>query len=269
MWISSKLITQERDSESFTKRCTVTLRVEGMTGTKERAVIGGMAHNRTRTINCDASSCASFIVMHLGVLEYPRYLINISFAGLESVDRHFNIVDIVFTVITYNPDFTRMELWFRLFFVAATAVVGILFLVGGMKNFVNLDEWSIEQKWVAILLPLLLAFDDPIFPMTLTSSSLFPAVADAVFQVRLIFVCWRMTIDFLLITDNVSLRPVALLAMHPARTSSDRARVLPLLSSEADAGRRHVVLCLDNRSLGDHQRAQGSIVQLSAKRRSL
>ena len=185
MWISSKLITQERDSESFTKRCTVNLRVEGMTGKRERAVIGGMAHNRTRTINCDARSCASFIVMHLGVLEYPRYLINVSFAGLESVDRHFNIVDILFTVITYNPDFTRMELWFRLFFVAATAVVGILFLVAGMKNFVNLDEWSIEQKWVAVLLPLLLAFDDPIFPMTLTSSSLFPAVVDAVFQVRL------------------------------------------------------------------------------------
>ena len=185
MWISSKLITQERDSESFTKRCTVNLRVEGMTGKKERAVIGGMAHNRSRTINCDASSCASFIVMHLGVLEYPRYLINISFDGLESVDRHFNIVDIVFTVITYNPDFTRMELWFRLFFVATTAVIGMLFLVGGMKNFVNLDEWSIEQKWVAILLPLLLAFDDPLFPMTLTSSNLFPAVVDAVFQVRL------------------------------------------------------------------------------------
>ena len=191
MWISSKLITQERDSESFTKRCTVTLRVEGMTGKKERVAIGGMAHNRTRTINCDASSCASFIVMHLGVLEYPRYLINISFAGLESVDRHFNIVDIIFTVITYNPDFTRMELWFRLFFVATTAVIGILFLVAGMKNFVNLDEWSIEQKWVAILLPLLLAFDDPIFPMTLTSSNLFPAVVDAVFQVRFGFLQCR------------------------------------------------------------------------------
>ena len=185
MWVSSKLVTQERDSESFTKRCTVSLRVEGIAGKDAggRVAIGGTSHNRTRTLQCDAHSCASFIVMHLGVLEYPRYLINISFAGLESVDRHFNIVDIIFTVITYNPEFTKMELWFRLFFVATTAVIAIVFLVGGMKNFVNLDEWAIEQKWVALLLPLLLAFDDPLFPMTLTSSNLFAAVCDAVFQV--------------------------------------------------------------------------------------
>jgi hypothetical protein len=52
---------------------------------------------------------------------------------------------------------------------------------------VNLDEWSIEQKWMGILLPLLLAFNDPIFSLTLTSSSLMPAVADAAFQATFLF----------------------------------------------------------------------------------
>ena len=45
MWISSKLITQERDSESFTKGCTVNLRVEGMTGKKDKVVLS--ANNST------------------------------------------------------------------------------------------------------------------------------------------------------------------------------------------------------------------------------
>jgi hypothetical protein len=43
------------------------------------------------------------------VLTFPRYLINLTFTGLEIVDKHFNIEDIVFTVSTYNPQFTHME----------------------------------------------------------------------------------------------------------------------------------------------------------------
>ena len=43
------------------------------------------------------------------MLVYPRYLVNISFSGLEIVDKHFNIEDIIFTVSTYNPQFTHME----------------------------------------------------------------------------------------------------------------------------------------------------------------
>ena len=44
-----------------------------------------------------------------GVLIYPRYLVNLTFSGLEIVDKHFNIEDIVFTISTYNPQFTHME----------------------------------------------------------------------------------------------------------------------------------------------------------------
>lgn len=40
--------------------------------------------------------------MHLGVLEYPRYLVNLTFTGLELVDKHFKIEDIIFTISTYR-----------------------------------------------------------------------------------------------------------------------------------------------------------------------
>ena len=68
----------------------------------------------------------------------------------------------------------------------------------------------------------------------------------------------------LIISDDLSLRPAPVLAVHSARTPADGAGILPVLSSKADAGRLHVVIRLDHRSVGDYQRTQGSIVQLSA-----
>ncbi len=53
------------------------------------------------------------IIPFQGVLTYPRYLVNLTFSGLEIVDKHFNIEDIVFTISTYNPQFTHVEIWFR------------------------------------------------------------------------------------------------------------------------------------------------------------
>ncbi len=106
----------------------MSLLVKGVQDQYTTKVIGDRAHNRSRTIRCADKTCKSFIVVHLGVLDYPRYLINVSFYGLESVDKHFNIEDIMFTFTTYNPQFTKMELWFRFFFAFVTCVVAVAFL---------------------------------------------------------------------------------------------------------------------------------------------
>lgn len=123
--------------------------------------------------------------MHLGVLNYPRYLVNVTIYGLEAVDKHFNIEDILFIFETYNPQFTRMELWFRFFFAVVTAGVALAFLAN-LRRFA-LDDWSIEQKWVAFLLPLLLGFNNPLFAWTLLTASILPAFLDAFFQISFIF----------------------------------------------------------------------------------
>ena len=80
------------------------------------------------------------------LLDHCRYLVNLSFYGLDAVDKHFNIEDINFVFETFNPQFTRMELWFRFFFATVTAVVAVGFL-SSLRGFA-LDDWSIEQKWV-------------------------------------------------------------------------------------------------------------------------
>ena len=48
----------------------------------------------------------------------------------------------------------------------------------------HLEDWSFEQKWVGVLLPLLLAFDNPVFAYTLFTSNPLPGAVDAIAQVR-------------------------------------------------------------------------------------
>lgn len=90
---------------------------------------------RSRHLHCDKQRCDEFIVLHLGYLAYSQYLINISFHDLESFHVRYNIKQLDFYVSysdinyffilttfslqlkTYNPDFTQIEVWFRLIFL--------------------------------------------------------------------------------------------------------------------------------------------------------
>ena len=47
----------------------------------------------------------------------------------------------------------------------------------------HLEDWSFEQKWVGFLLPLLIAFDNPMFSYTLFTSNPLPGALDAIGQV--------------------------------------------------------------------------------------
>ena len=186
LWLSAQLVTKvATEQETFTKVCYVTLHVKGINDKYSSEVIGDRVHNRTRVVRCADKSCDSFIVMHLGVLNHPRYLVNVSMYGLEAVDKHFNIEDIIFMFETYNPQFTRMELWFRFFFAVVSACVAVSF-IASLRGF-PMDDWSIEQKWVAFLLPLLLGFNNPLFAWTLVSSSVIPAFIDVFFQTGFMF----------------------------------------------------------------------------------
>lgn len=48
-------------------------------------------------------------------------------------------------------------------------------------------HWSLEQKWMAILLPLLLLYNDPLFPLGFLIDSWLPGALDALFQAS--FLC--------------------------------------------------------------------------------
>lgn len=73
LWLSAQLVTKvATEQETFTKVCSVTIHVKGVSDPTTSKIIGDRLHNRTRTIRCADKSCESFIVMHLGVQNYPR-----------------------------------------------------------------------------------------------------------------------------------------------------------------------------------------------------
>lgn len=73
LWLSAQLVTNvATEQETFSKVCSVTIHVKGVSDAQTTKVIGDRVHNRTRTVRCADKTCESFIVMHLGVLNYPR-----------------------------------------------------------------------------------------------------------------------------------------------------------------------------------------------------
>ena len=70
------------------------------------------AKTRSHTLKCKGPRCEGFLVLHLSSVHHARYVFNVTLEGLKS--SHFGVEEIAFTVTTFNPEFTRMELWFRL-----------------------------------------------------------------------------------------------------------------------------------------------------------
>ncbi|KAF7254400.1 hypothetical protein EYD10_00419 [Varanus komodoensis] len=134
------------------------------------------SYNRTRTLSC-AQQCAEIIVVHLGYLNYTRYEITVAF---EKLSHDYHIKSFNFTWKTYNPTFSQVEIWFRFVFVVFTFIVTCLF-AHSLRKF-SMRDWGIEQKWMSILLPLLLLYNDPFFPLSFLINSWFPGMLDDLFQ---------------------------------------------------------------------------------------
>uniref|UniRef100_A0A3B3V017 Transmembrane protein 181 n=1 Tax=Poecilia latipinna TaxID=48699 RepID=A0A3B3V017_9TELE len=135
---------------------------------------------KSRMLHC--GKCDEIIVLHLGYLNYTRYRVAVSFQGLENISYE---IKVKFVWKTYNPTFSQVEIWFRFVFVVLTFMVTCLF-AHSLRKF-SMRDWGIEQKWMSILLPLLLLYNDPFFPLSFLVNSWFPGTLDAFFQA--LFLC--------------------------------------------------------------------------------
>ncbi|ETE63351.1 Transmembrane protein, partial [Ophiophagus hannah] len=133
-------------------------------------------HNRTRVFTC-AKDCDEIIVLHLGYLNFTRYNIVVTFDKFPDIN---HLKSYNFTWKTYNPAFSQVEIWFRFVFVVFTFIVTCLF-AHSLRKF-SMRDWGIEQKWMSILLPLLLLYNDPFFPLSFLINSWFPGMLDDLFQ---------------------------------------------------------------------------------------
>ncbi|KAK3577395.1 hypothetical protein CHS0354_032242 [Potamilus streckersoni] len=190
LWLIAHIITDNAEGTHFEKSYTVSVSISGIKAEGEQTVIHANnpelsheLHNRSRLLSC-RMECNDLILLHLGYLDYSNYIINIQFYGLED-QTHFDIKNIIFYFKSYNTSFTQLEIWMRFVFVILTFFATCLF-AHSLRRF-SLRDWSIEQKWMSVLLPLLLLYNDPIFPLTFLIDSWVPGMFDGIFQAS--FLC--------------------------------------------------------------------------------
>nr|XP_060473231.1 transmembrane protein 181 [Panthera onca] len=135
---------------------------------------------KTQLFLVSLQKCTEIIVAHLGYLNYTQYTVTVGFEHLTLAIKEMN-----FTWKTYDPAFSQLEIWFRFVFVVLTFIVTCLF-AHSLRKF-SMRDWGMEQKWMSILLPLLLLYNDPFFPLSFLVNSWFPGMLDDLFQS--VFLC--------------------------------------------------------------------------------
>ncbi|XP_022126999.2 transmembrane protein 181 [Pieris rapae] len=182
LWLLAEIVTDNNDEEIFDKSFQVSISIDGVLSdhTTTNLVPETEATNRTQHLKCKKQICEEVMVLHLGSPEYTHYMLNVRFYGLHEFHKRYNIREVMFYFKTYNPGFTQMETWFRFIFLLTTFTVACWFAHTLRKY--STQDWAIEQKWLSILLPMLLLYNDPIYPLRLVSGGCFAPLIDSVFQ---------------------------------------------------------------------------------------
>ncbi|XP_056150395.1 transmembrane protein 181 isoform X2 [Lampris incognitus] len=182
LWLTC-LMQVEHSSNvmDFQQHFDINVELKGVMQDATVTHINDNVHQKPRTLHCGAK-CDEIIVVHLGYLNYTQYQIIVRFKGLENISYD---IKVNFVWKMYNPTFSQVEIWFRFVFVVLTFMVTCMF-AHSLRKF-SMRDWGIEQKWMSILLPLLLLYNDPFFPLSFLVNSWFPGTLDAFFQA--LFLC--------------------------------------------------------------------------------
>ncbi|PZC72294.1 hypothetical protein B5X24_HaOG211627 [Helicoverpa armigera] len=162
LWLMAEILTNNDDEEIFDKSFQVSISIEGVLAdhTTEDILSEADAPNRTQHLKCKKRACDEVMILHILWLDYTHYVFNVNFFGLKEFHHRYFIRDIIFYFKTYNPAFTQMETWFRFIFVMTSFFMTFWFAY--MMRKYPMTDWSIEQRWIYILLPLLLTFNGSI-----------------------------------------------------------------------------------------------------------
>jgi len=143
-------------------------------GTKGFLNDGAEAHNRT--LKCFETKCSPVTVLHIGNIKFPQYYVEIEMSQALVNGSSFKPV-----WTTYNSHFTEFELWFRFIFLLL-AFGSSVALCQSLRKY-SVEEWSIEQKWIMVLLTAVLLYNNPLFPLILLVHSPLVNVIDDCFTV--------------------------------------------------------------------------------------
>lgn len=184
LWLLCQIkLNGTKQGTSFTRDFHLGVKILGRAKDSSFHLIASTPYNRTRVLRCKRH-CNPLVILHLGYIDYPSYVAVVKFHSLN-LPKGIEISDIDFVLKHYNADFTQVEIWFRFVFLVLTFMVTCMF-AHSLRRF-PLREWSIEQKWMSLLLPLLLLYNDPLFPLNFLVNSWVPSMFDSVFQAS--FLC--------------------------------------------------------------------------------
>ncbi|XP_038047391.1 transmembrane protein 181-like isoform X2 [Patiria miniata] len=177
LWLTSVVEVDNGQGESFQKIFNVSIYIRGLAEDDSLVPVSNMFFNHTRTLSCKkAELCEEMLLLHVSPIQYSSYMITVLFQGLERA----KVTEVNFTFRTYNPAFCEMEIWFRFVFLVLSFIVTCMF-AHSLRKF-SMRDWSIEQKWLSVLLPFLLLYNDPIFPLNFLVDSWVTIILDNIFQ---------------------------------------------------------------------------------------
>ncbi|XP_050428241.1 transmembrane protein 181 [Adelges cooleyi] len=186
LWLIAVVLTDNKDDETYDKSFNINMSIKGITPQhKYNSVKAYSQTSRKRHLLCERQTCSQVPIAHIGYIHYTHYIFNVSFCNLETFHQKYQIKEVLFYYKSYNPGYTQMEIWFRLIYLLSAFGV-LCFFANSLRKF-PIADWSYEQKWTIILLPLLILFNNPFFPLTLLTGNEVIGVADGVFQIT--FIC--------------------------------------------------------------------------------
>ncbi|XP_062510830.1 transmembrane protein 181-like [Corticium candelabrum] len=175
LWLLSQ-ITNQKHVQGSSMKITMEVQVQLSTESSDKATPYGKQINHNRIVECK-EVCDDLVIMHLGFISEQSYRVEVTFARLANREFFGNVT---FKWTYYNAAFTQLEIWFRFGFLVLAFLATCLF-VYSLKKF-TFRNWSIEQKWMSILLLFLCLYNNPLLPLSFLVSSWIPGMLDALFQ---------------------------------------------------------------------------------------
>ncbi|EFA74716.1 hypothetical protein PPL_11747 [Heterostelium album PN500] len=129
-------------------------------------------------IMCDTgySECTSFTLVDEEVLLYDQYIVSIGLLNGQNI-----VGDVVFTVWRAHEKFSSFEIAVHLSWMIISSV-GIILYLFFMRKYVS-TKWSLEQKFLFILLLSLVLSNNPFFGFQFISQSAFFPFINSLFAI--------------------------------------------------------------------------------------
>ncbi|KAH9421443.1 hypothetical protein DERP_010580 [Dermatophagoides pteronyssinus] len=163
-------LKNEESSEAFHKEFDIMIDLDGVSSTNNKTLL---SRGRLKSsLYCGGRKCEPIRVIRLIEIQYQHYRINLTFDRLQSVNEKYTIDDILFEFRSVNISFTTLSIWFRFFFLMVTFMV-MCFYMHHLYRF-SIIDWSLEQKWTAAQLLLLILSNNPFYPIQFLLGSEFP-----------------------------------------------------------------------------------------------